>query len=270
MAGFNFVEAASKGYRFVWDERPLFLRLAFWPVVLKIATLIVVASLNLETNFLRQGLMLLPAYFLEGWLVAVAIRMAIFGEYATLSASAHTSQTSADPFTRQRCIMAGAVTYVLLKLAASLLMGLFAEAAQREITAPPPPDPTVGAYFTVLVGFAIVIWAFRYVWIYIPVVFGYPARQFLKRIAVFSSSFYMLGLWFVTMVPLALLTIAFAKLLNMLLPGVAADVPSLAYIYAASSLQAVMDTLLALISSVGMAYGFREILAADNSKKTLF
>ncbi len=258
MARFNFVDAAAKGYMFAWNERRALAQLAFAPLLVKIASFTVIIAAGLEENLLRQGLALLPAYFLEGWLVACAIRLALFGERWPRGTTA-----------RSRAIMAGTVSYLLIKLIASVFVGLLMTSGNGLISEP-APAPTLAGFMAMIAFLALALWAFRLFWLYAPLAMGYPALAFLKKIESYATSFYMLGLWLLVMAPMALVTLAIASGLQALFPGAAPDNPSGAFMYFFAAAQAFIETLIAVIASVGMAHGFREIISGDNMKNTLF
>ena len=60
MASFDFVEAVSKGYKFIWEERVAVLSIALMPFVIKVLTFFAVTAFVDAQNFMRHGLLLLP------------------------------------------------------------------------------------------------------------------------------------------------------------------------------------------------------------------
>ena len=245
MANFQFIEAAGKGYKFVWDERGFLIRLVALPLLIKIASFMLVVSLGLQDNLLRQGLILIPSYFMEGWVVAHAIRLAIFGEIGPLH----------DVHNRN-IIMATSILYALIKLSSSLVAGMMmtGEDVKQSINAS-QIDANAGIVFGVAFMLAFALWAFRFFWIYVPMAMGCPLHIFLKKIQGFGASFHMLGLWAITAIPPIMTLLALADILIAIFPDSTSERPSMAYMYALATLQAVTETLIALISSVGMAYG---------------
>ena len=152
MANFQFIEAAGKGYKFVWDERGFLIRLVALPLLIKIASFMLVVSLGLQDNLLRQGLILIPSYFMEGWVVAHAIRLAIFGEIGPLH----------DVHNRN-IIMATSILYALIKLSSSLVAGMMmtGEDVKQSINAS-QIDANAGIVFGVAFMLAFALWAFRF------------------------------------------------------------------------------------------------------------
>jgi hypothetical protein len=259
MAGFNFSEAAARGYRFSWDERRSLAHYALWPVLLKVATFVVITLLGFEKNLLRQGLMLLPAYFLEGWLIAYAARFAMFGERRPEPLNPEAGDGSPLAADRRRAILAGILAYLLIKLVSALLAGVTMSVGAT----PPPagtPAPPPESYVVIMALVVIGVWAFRLFWLHIPIMLDYPVLKFLKRIEGFRTSLQLIGLWIVCMVPGVAALLILGRMLMFIFPGVSPEVPSLAYMCIFSSLQAVAETVVALIANISMAYAVREVV----------
>ena len=70
MASFDFVECTAKAYRFVWARRQEVLELSALMLAVKIVSFVGFIVFGLDENFLRQGLLLIPVYMLEGWVIA--------------------------------------------------------------------------------------------------------------------------------------------------------------------------------------------------------
>src|SRR5688572_28239476 len=114
MASFNIIEPATKAYKFVWKERQMLLHFGFWPIMLKVASVSIIGMLGYERNILRQGLILMPSHFLEGWLVAIAIRYAIFGENRPEPLNPKTGGNAPAAVATRRAILGGMIIYMLV------------------------------------------------------------------------------------------------------------------------------------------------------------
>jgi hypothetical protein len=250
MAGFNFIEAGRQGYIFVWRQREMLLQMAALPIALKIASLFAAIALGYQENFLRQGLITLPAYFIEGLLVAYAVRMAVYGTDPV--------KNGLIPPDDRRLIKASAIIYVLIKLAALFVLGLVLTTTDPNQKA--TPEESVSAFFMMIAILSFAIWFFRFLWLYVPVAMGYTATGFLKALGSYGSSFYLLALWMMVMAPFALLTLVMADGLQIIFPPGADDKPSQGFIYAFAAAQAFVETILALIASVAMGFAVREIM----------
>ncbi len=80
MSGFDIIEAAGNGYVTVWRERDWLLRLAAPVLFVKILCMGAVAILGIEENFISQAIVMLPAFFIEGWLAVHLVRLIVLGE----------------------------------------------------------------------------------------------------------------------------------------------------------------------------------------------
>ena len=259
MATFDFIESAGKAYKFTGEHARILTRMAFWPVLLKLVTFVGITAFGLEENVLRQGLLLLPAYFAEGWLVAAAIRIALLEEnWPPKNPPAEKGVKASILQNRSNAILAAAIIYVLTKLALSFLTGMTMFEMQKADVST-QAEPTMGMFLAACAALAFVIWAFRFTWLYVPVALGLSLQGFIKRIKAFMTSIYMIGLWLLCFVPLALVLILASEILSSLFPGIDSDTPSAAYTYLMLCVQVMMEAAVMIISSVGMAYAVREI-----------
>lgn len=224
-------------------------RMAAVPLAIKIVFYVGVTMLGLEENILRQGLLLLPVYFAEGWLAVQVIRFAVYGERgpeAPPSAS------------RSRGIMAGTIIYVLTKIALSLFAALMVMGNQGTADTPPlQPAPEV--FLIGLVALGAALWCFRLLWLYVPAALDRSVVDFLGRIKPFASSLYMMGTWLLCFVPLAVAMIMLSETMLMIFPPGADGAPVMAFKLAMAVAQAVLEILIAIIASAAMAYGIQTI-----------
>lgn len=260
MAKFDFVEAAASGYRYVWNERRALLPLAVMPLAVKIGSYAAIALLGLHYNYLRQGLVMLPAFLIEGFIVALVIRMAVFGErYNSLYDLG--SEKQPLPLSTRRAIMASVVMYLLIKLILAFLGGT-AMAAQEIEKSGALPEPSGSPMMTGVLILVFMLWAFRFVWVYVPAAMGIPATEFLRIIKPYISSVYILGMWMLCFVPFSLALLLFTKAGLGIFPPVN-GMPSQGYLLVMSIVNSVIELGLALTSSVAMAYGVRMIMSGD-------
>lgn len=260
MAKFDFIEAAALGYQFVWQQRFNLLPLAVLPLAVKTGSYAALYLLGLEDNVLRQGLILLPAYMIEGFVIAIVIRMAIFGEtYSDLFKSGPPKPIY--PESTRRAIMACVVIYVLTMLVYSFFTGGAAVAKAYETSTLPKPPPGGDVYFMAFMIMVFLIWAFRFWWLFVPAAMDIPIREFLWRIKPYMVSVYMVGLWMLCVVPPAFLLVSIAEILQFLFPGPNADTRSSVYSIILLVVQPAVELLAALTSSVGMAYAVRMLMS---------
>lgn len=244
MASFDFVGAAAAGYRFVWRERGRIARYALPLFVVKIALFVILTSFGLHIPPLRQGLFLLPAYVIEGWMLAVLIR--------------YYAQAPQDPREASRATLSATLIYVLIKLFLAVTAALTLAAAPETAQAQTPSPPTLREFAAALIAFAVMIWAFRLLWFYVPAAFGYPLRRFAEKIAAYKTSFYMIGAWLICTLPAGFLFLLF---LQAFLAGLPEEAEPGAFLrFSMLAAQTVVEIFVSVVTSIAMAEGVRSML----------
>ena len=255
MAGFDFVEAGMRGYATVWENRQAIARHAAMPVLIKIGSVAAITYFDLWTNFLRQGLVFLPAYFAEGFLAAYVLRTLLSGENLMRDVREIAPTAARD-------IAAATIVYVLIKLVMSVAAGMALQGIitpEGEMKAVESAAPSLQAFLFGMAVIVFVIWAFRLLWLYVPVALGISVRRFMSKTRAYGTSFYMIGCWLVCFVPFYIVLLFIGEMLYGLFP-VTDGKPSSAAILLVGSMQAVFELVTILIASVGMAYGVKEIM----------
>lgn len=250
MANFNFVDSAAKGYLFLSREFRTVARLSILPLLIKLVTYVGITAFDLTDNYFRQGWVLVPSYFAEGWLVCSLIRYALYGE--------------AGPLRRSNLILAGALTYVLIKLVFSFIVGGTMDMAEISVEAVQHSSQEPSTQI-VVVGMALLaasIWAFRLMWLYIPLVMGVPIKGFLRRISGFLSSVHMIGIWVMAMMPLALVFMFFSEIMFYLIPG-SNDAPSILYQFVFITAQSATELMIAVVTTIAMAHGIQSAMGDE-------
>lgn len=269
-ARFDFVEATSKGYRFVWHNRVLVGKLAGIPVLVKLGCLALIIALELSGNFLRQGLILLPSYFLEGWMLAYLVRTAIYDERGSSSLSGNQSQDEVFLRERARAILAATLVYVLIKLVLSFSTGMVMD-FQRSLIGENGqslhniPDPSPGMMLVALALLGFFLWAFRYLWMNVSVALGYGFREYALKFRGGMISFYMIGTWLLCFVPFALVLVLCSELLLSVIPAQDGE-PTALYRFLMTGVQAAVDTAISLVTAIAMAFGIREVMDGKSKK----
>ena len=255
MASFDFIDCAVQGYRFLMTEHETIGRMTIFPLLIKLVSFAFVITLGLEDNFMRLGLLLLPSYFAEGWLVALVVRLAIFGERGAYGPPGTVQEKSSA--SRSRGLMAGMVFYVLTKLLLSFFWALI-DTNNGEQVQTPPPEASVNLYIAVIALMAGMLWAFRFMWLYVPAALDYPIKDFLRRIRGYMTSVYMLGTWLLCFTPMALMIIMASQTALQIFP-MENNVPTMGYSYFMAFAQAVMEVFIAIVASSAMAYAIQSI-----------
>lgn len=266
--GFDFVECATRAYGTIWARRREIFRLCGAVVLFKIMSVLALVLLDMDQYKLRQGLFLLPAYFLEGW--AIALIMA--GSINALSGG------PIDYDRQKRNAIAGAITYTLVKLMVSFLMGMALEGAQFEVPQGAPSDAApqlqqntpaealgISVFMTIFL-----IWSFKFLWVYVPVSLGYGIEAYVSRFKKFSASFYMIGAWLLCLVPFMAVLMLFLELLRFMFPGDLTGDMALIPMVLSGTAQAIIDFAASLVSSVALAYGIHSVFTGTNKPPKLF
>ena len=268
MASFDIIDCTSQSYRFMWDHRAYVTRFSIPVIFAKIAAFVVFVLLGLEENFLRQGLLLVPVYFLEGWVIGQLVLMALQIEHTPKKVPGVNDKQGPHPLLPspanvQRNIMASAVIYTLTKLALAFIIGMTMQGHSPESAASAPPA-SGSMFIFVVVLIAMMIWAFRFFWIYIPMLLGKTPLQYLLRFKAFSSSFYLLGVWMLCFVPMAILMLLFTEFMAGVLSTFSLTEDATAFRIGLSVIQGTFDYLLALLSSLAVGFGVFSVFNDEN------
>jgi hypothetical protein len=235
---FDLIEAAGFGYRCVWDERAYLFRLALIPVLLKLVCTLVIFHFNFENDFLKQGLIMLPASLAEGWLLAQFLRTLLMQERWPITLPINPTQEQMDKiYRRAKGIVACCLVYVLISLcayaakfayfevdkSAAQLLQVGAEVTQNAVATEPLKGvaPSGGEnpllesfkFIPAILAMVLGIWAFRLLWLYIPFSVLMNPMSFLRHLGGFMASVRLLGLFMITMIPLLLTGIFISRLL---------------------------------------------------------
>jgi hypothetical protein len=254
MSGFDFIGCTTKAYTHVWNGRREIGRLCGAVILFKVLSFVAVILLDMDLHKLRQGLLLLPSYFLEGWAICLVI--------AGLSTQAGA---------RKRDALAGAIVYTLVKLGLSFLLGMTLEGQGIEAAPAPGQGSPLFAFGIAVVMLGFAVWAFRFLWVYVPVALGYGIEDYLRGFKTPALWFSMVGLWLLCFVPFALGLLATLQILAAIIPaGAGAGVPAL-FMNAAGIAQAVFDFFVSLVSSLAMAYAVISVMEGRKDRgRTLF
>ncbi|MCB9963545.1 MAG: hypothetical protein H6855_00735 [Rhodospirillales bacterium] len=212
MASFNIIEVSGQAYLKVWEERHYILKLALWPLIAKIIFFAAVMGLGLENNVLRQTIVLLPAYFFEGWFLVLLVRFVFFKERLDGVAEAKVLLEE-----RGRDMFAGILFYVLIKMAQNALLAPLLETEQQaQSVGQDIPDPSLLTMMAALSFFLLVIWLFKMAFLYIPVAAGIPVGRYLRIFPGLSGSLSLIGAWLMCYIPFLLVGV---MILEVFSPG---------------------------------------------------
>lgn len=245
------MEATSFGYRTVWRERRYFLYLAAVPCLVQFICHMAVAALGWRSEFMRQAIVMLPAYFAYGWMLAHVSRLVFLGERWPYRGEA--------PEIPARQVLTGMLAFAVAEYLVSGLLDVLYQLAvvAPELRAAPPLAANVLAAAAVFG----VFWLFRYFWFYIPASIGFPLPEFSRSMRGYATSVYMLAAWLAATVPGMLL---YFFVMSALVPfdprtGLPLTAGGEFLVGIAGSF---VDTAVAVISTVIMAHAIRGMIEA--------
>ncbi len=256
MASFDIIDATGNGYRAVWVERGYLMRLALAPVLIKFACLVVIVFFEFQNAFLKQALILLPAYFAEGWLLAHLVRLIFLKERWPVRLSGKPQEDAALMEERSRGIMAAVLMYTLLKMLQTGMLEMMLGASGGE-PAPVPEQVGLEAFLLALAMLGFIFWAFRFLWLYIPLAVNYPLFSFVRALGGFSTSAYMFGTWLLAFIPFVMILAMVTSLL--LTPyNDPSEIPAFVD-FLMTFVQVILDTAIAVVTTATMAYGIQDL-----------
>lgn len=267
---FDLIDAAGYGYRKVIDERKYLYRLAMVPLFIKFVCTVLVFVFDQQTAFLRQGLIMVPALFAEGWMIAQFLRTILMHERWPIELPENTTDMKviAPLYNRARGIMASMLCFTLIGLISFVFKAIFFSAielngmeAATEGTAEVSAESAAqsGMLLPALMLMVLSLWAFRLLWFHIPFSILMPAGDFLRRLGGFMTSVRMFSVWLVSITPLmvgALMVSSF--LLSPYQGSLSSASPFISFglIFFNSTIEMVVS----LIATAAMAYALKDIL----------
>jgi hypothetical protein len=256
MASYDFVETSMMGYGLAWKERTYLGRLASIPLFIKFVCAVTVISLGWETDYFKQAIIMTPSYFAEGWLLSHMIRLIFLGQRWPFRPTGDEKKDMEVIEDRAHGIMAGTVTYALIQFLITGVYAAFANESGGEVSS------EVGVSYhliMVLVSFAFLIftiWAFRFIWVYIPCALNYSLRSFARHVRGLSTSFYMLGTWMICSLPTAMVMVV--VILSLRAPGAGSG--AMITEFTIVMFQVLMTTVISIISTAGICYSIQELV----------
>lgn len=266
MASFDIIESTSKAFRFVWEERPRVLQLSMMVLTVKIVAFVAFVVFGIQQDILRQGLLSIPVYLLEGWVIAQLMVVAL---YAFAKASKDNGSVLPPAEDIERNTKASMIVYVLIKLALSFVVGSSYE-GQITASANPNPDPSGQMFILAVMILIFVIWSFRFFWLYVPIVMGRHPMAFLSRFKAFSASFYLIGTWVLCFVPMLLLMLILSEIFGVVSSVMGITPESVVYKSGLAAIQAVIDYAASLLSSLAIAFGIYSVFKGENKKTEIW
>lgn len=263
MASFDVIDAAQHAYRQFWAERAYLMRLAMVPIFVKFICLVTVMSLGLKDNFLRQALIFLPDYFTEGWMLAHVVRLAFLGQRWPFRPTGDNTADEMILRDRFRGVMAGTLSYVLVKFLAAGILHYFILAEAEMTRAAEAGQLNGGVFLVMLVMMFVMLWAVRLMWVHIPMALNFPVRDYLRAVGRgLMPSFYMIGAWMVCTVPVMFLMKMAATFIIVLAGGQNAGVD-----FIIAALQAGTETVTKILATFAVGWGIAQMMLPPEQRK---
>lgn len=250
MAKFDLITAAGKAYQTTWMERHYLVRLAMAVFLIKIICYMTAFSLGYQTNHVAMTLAIIPAYFVEGWMLSHYVRLLTLGQRWPFRPSGDFEADLPTLRTRARGVMSGTIVYVLINMAVG---GLFA--LVMSVAPSPDVDPEtvpVGVSIAMIAILGVMIWAFRLMWLYVPLAANINAEFFMNAVKGYRASFPLIGVWLVCIMPFFLGGQMLGGVVNAAL-GEAAGA------FAMIIVLVIFDTIKNLMATAGVTYAVLEI-----------
>lgn len=254
MASFDLINAVGRAYQTTWDERRYLMRMALIPLLVKYICFVIASVYVGFDNVLRLSLVMIPSYFVEGWLLAHWARTIVLGHRWPFRPSGNDAKDLASMNERGRGVLGGMVAFVLINLLMAGYFAFFVSYIPLDLN-PENADPKVAMIGMVMMVSSLLL--FRFVWLYIPLAINFPLKNFVKKLAPLSFTFWMILLWLVCFIP----SVFILQLIGGLFAGaVGAETAAPPAIQGLMIfIRVVLDMIKNLLCTAGLAYAFIEI-----------
>lgn len=269
MKSMDVVGSVDYGYRLLWAERHYLLRLTAVPVLVKLVCLTTLLLLGWDDDFIKTALVMLPSSFTDGWMLSHMVRLVFLGQRWPFRFSGDAAMDHVLLADRAFGITAGTLFYVVIRHIYYGVMTLFAQfqnAAMPDGAVPVAgvaPSVGAGAAFAAFGLLIFTIWAFRFMFLYIPVAAGLGTHMMTRLQHSFRLSLQIWAIWLVSVVPCLILVMF---IVTGLLPAPDALKANPGFDFTLPQkgilllVQTCADTLMVLISTAAIAFGLRNLI----------
>ncbi len=261
MASFDLITTVGRAYQTTWRERNYLFRMAVIPLLIKYICYALSLVYVESENIIRLSLVMLPAYFAEGWLLSHWARTIVLGHRWPFRFTGDEEKDLAQLKRRGRGVLSGTVVFTLINLLMAGYFAFFVSYIPMDMD-PKEADPEVALIGIIMIISTILL--FRFVWVYIAMAVNCPISAYVSKLKSLSLTFNMIGLWLVCFIPSVLLL----QLSGGVLQGVGGDENTAKMMEGVIILVRVfLDLVKNLIVTAGMAYAFIEIFKWQKTKK---
>ncbi len=260
MASFDIITVVGLAYRKTWSEIGYLVPMAAIPFLVKLACFTALSTFIKSDSLWFTAIILLPAFFLEGWLLSHWARTVMTGTHRwPFRPSGDDDQDMMELQSRGNGVMAGTIAYVLINF---LIAGYYAFLLPYfpENMDPQNADPRFAVVGVIMMTTALLL--FRFLWLYIPLSANLPLGEILKKLEPTRLTFHMIGVWLVCAVP-AFLAL---QLLGEALLGISGQAEGNAFVDTGFLIfRLIIDMIKNLICTAGMAYVFLALFKTNKA-----
>ncbi len=258
----NIVQSTLMGYKTVWEERHYVLKLALIPVLIKFVCTIAIYTLEIDILSLRHILIMLPSYFAQGWMIAQFLRTLLTGERWPIQISnTPTAEEIIFIVWRAQGILAGILGFVLIIMIQGGFV-VFLSDIREALELNPNKTPSQGHSMLLMVSVALMVfmvWTFRLIWLYIPLVILAPVKNVLRDIRGFKTSLYMIGVWLMSTIPVMFILLLLSALFLESGQGSLTSAPSFLG-FLTIFLHVIGEITSHILVATAMTYAFKNVL----------
>ena len=259
MASIDIITVAGLAYKKTWDERVYLLPMVVIPLLIKYLCLTLADIFVEDNNILRMSLIMIPAYFVEGWLLAHWARTIMLDHRWPFKPSGDDSQDLKKISERARGILSGSVSFLLINILMAGYFAFFMSYIPMDIN-PEEADPSVAFAGAIMMVSTLLL--FRFIWFYIPLAVNIAPASLIEKVKPLRITFQMIGIWLVCFIP----SIMVLQFIGGALNGTIEEGGSNQIIDSLiTCLHVILDTVKNLICTAGMAYAFMALLKKTKS-----
>jgi len=255
MASFDLISAVGHAYQKTWQERKYLFRMAIIPLLVKYICYAVAVTYIGTDNILRLSLIMVPAYFLEGWLLSHWVRTIVLNHRWPFCPTGDEKQDMDQLRKRGRGIMSGTIAFTLINLLMAGYFAFFVSYIPMDMSAAPKePDPMIAMIGMVMLVSTLLL--FRFIWLYIPFSVNLPFKQYAEKVKRITLSFNMIGVWLVCFIP----TVIVLQISGGILGSIGSDERTAHVLDGLTMFVRIfLDLVKNLLCTAGMTYAFIEL-----------
>lgn len=286
----DLIDVISRSFRALWGVRFLVLKRAPLPLAVKAFTLALMLALGTKLSFASQGLMMVPALFVEGLFLAYVLRLVLLNEPFPCALTGDPEADRLRIAEQKRVIKGTAGMYALIMMLMNgvaialtelpgmreAMDGMAGSQGLNDIGAvhtqtlkdAMPQIPPAVAFVSSAVAMlllAATLWAVRYVCLYVPVALGVRLKAYLKAGRGFSLSIHMIILGLICFFPVY---IGFSLPQGVAWGMIEGQLPSWSMSYVAGvSVFSVVQSAMQLCFSVLFSVAFGQLMLGIMARK---